>query len=507
MRDAMSHNGGTPRPIGSGVHGGGSRDRDWGVLGSARGGGVAEDQGGLALLRVSRGGSGGSGDGEEDAAEGCTVRGWDATDDIMLLGLKSRFPDVSNSVVAAVYGEHRGEPALLRTLYALGGRQNRVKLKQLCDEFAPYLGHEEVKRVFHKTLNKTQSGNDGKWATQKLRDMVRKIEEGDRAPEGADAEKKKMKDAGADAAKEEALAELVEAYAPDVTAKVVTAIFCKRGKIVWKARMYLDTYRRYRGLSPVPFVSLVLVKGADVFITPENYEVFNKAHEPLRRVVADTYMLRDKAEKAMAEGFEGVAEWLSSEADKMREEEGAVRLKIAFRFFDTVTNPLFYNFVTDHARVAEVLTQREKNAQDARCTNSGDAMFRVDLHMQRRKDVCAVLDRAIRLIVHSFPEAKLKNLFDVYVDVLFGKGSHSAKETGPTLPGAVQDWLEEHDFMMHSKDVVEATSHLLVGYRLAVRNLQTEKGRKFQLALFRSFRLQAICSQDWERKTESENVQ
>lgn len=89
---------------------------------------------------------------------------------------------------------------------------------------------------------------------------------------------------------------------------------------------------------------------------------FNAAHEPLRQIVLDSYLLREKAVKAEGEDEIDVAAWLRAEAARMREEEGVARLNIAFCFFDAFVNPLLIGFVGDSALVAQALDRRAGNA-------------------------------------------------------------------------------------------------------------------------------------------------
>lgn len=90
---------------------------------------------------------------------------------------------------------------------------------------------------------------------------------------------------------------------------------------------------------------------------------FNKAHEPLRWVVEDTEVLREKSKNAAEEGLDDGAAWLTTEAGTVREKETAARLVIVFRFFDTFTSTVSHSFVLTTPQVTRKLAERESSTQ------------------------------------------------------------------------------------------------------------------------------------------------
>lgn len=446
--------------------------------------------------RNARGGAVAGDDGTgTEASAGSTADGapgaWDVSDDVMLLGLGVMFPKLTKAEINEDYNEHRGKRAMRDTLYSLTRLQNKKVLLALYAEFEHVLGRDKVFTVF-KHARAVDRLIDVEDVTLTLNAIVLKKCGETEDESGLNSEGLSL-ESEAEAVE---LAQLVVAYAPEIEAQVVHFFFRKNGKLTWKARMHLDAHRRRRSAAPVPFVYLEIMEGARNMTAEERDAEYTSAHEPLRQIVLESHFLRDKAEKAEGDGETGVAAWLRDEAARMREEEGAARLKIAFRFFDTFANPAFCAFVSDRARVLEALDRRARNSQDTRFAGAGSAMFSVDLHMQRGKEVAPVLDRAVRMIVHSYPEERIEELLDVSIDVLFGKGSHSDNDRGPSLPGVVIDWVESHDFLEHSKDVVVNPSHILCGYRLSVRTVQEKQEKEDMIAMFRAMRKDAASSEN-----------
>lgn len=360
------------------------------------------------------------------------------------------------------------------TLYTLTTRQNKVALKDLYAEFGQVLWRDKVFSVLKHapTLDRLVVVED---ATATLENVVPRKSGDTSGASGLSSEKS----AAASEAEGAAPEEIIEACSPAIEAHVVKSYFRKNDGPVWKTRMLLDAHRRRRSLAPLPFVYLHRVKGTKKMTAEDRDAEYSAAHEQLRQTVLDSHVLRDKAEKADGEGKIEVPEWLCAEATRMSEEERVAGLEVASRFFAfAICEPFVLCVVTDKARVIEALNHRAGTAQDSPFADTEGAVFSVDLHMQRGKEVAPVLNRAVRMIVRSHPEARVEDLLDLSVDMMFGLGSHSDHDKGPSLPRIVMEWLVGHNFLEHSKDVVMNPGQLLCAYRISVRAVHGKQERE-----------------------------
>lgn len=435
----------------------------------------------------ARGGAVSADDGRAgDASVGSTndgVRGDSIiADEVILLGLGVKYPDIAKAKIEAVYSEQRDSCALGETIpvvsYLLSQEQDKMILRALRDEFEPMLLRTEV----YNELNRGRTQEvDAVRAT--LRAMVFMKERNNGRMGEMSAEDMQLK-------------ELFSEYSPTIQEHTVLYYFYRSEKISWRTRLHVDAFRRRNDLAPVPFVEIEISEGASTTTVEDRDAKYSAAHEPLRQMVRESRLLTEKAEKAEGDGDTGVAAaaWLRAEAERIREEERVKGLEVAFHFFDDVVSSEFCKFVTDSSRVVAALDLRNRNAQEALSAHSESAMFSLDLHMQRGQEVAAVLDRALGMIVRAYPAERIAELLDVSIDVLFGKGSHSDQEKGPTLPRSVTQWLRVRDFLVHSKDVVTTSKRVLYGYRLAARPCRGEQDRENRIARFSAMREYYLAS-------------